>query len=143
MSFLRGLQGVFLVAVALASGCSLTPEEVRIREAIAAMEQAVESREPRSFMAYVADDFNGNAGAVDRVGVHNLLRAQFLRNESIGIVLGPITVERAGERATAKFTATLTGGDGGWLPKEGAVYEFTTGWKNDGGEWRCNNAEWK
>lgn len=140
---LQMLAGVFALFVAVLSGCSRTPEEQRIREAIAEMQKAVETREPRTFMRHVADDFTGNAGAVDRDGVHNLLRAQFLRNERIGVTLGPIDVERTGTRATATVTATLTGGSGGWLPERGALYRFTTGWKDDGGDWRCISAEWE
>ncbi|HJU37987.1 MAG TPA: DUF4440 domain-containing protein [Tahibacter sp.] len=133
----------FVVLSLLLAGCSRTPDEVRIREAIAAMQTAVEKREPRTFMGYVADDFTGNKGSVDRAQVHNLLRAQFLRNEAIGVTLGPIDVELMGKRATATVTATLTGGSGGWLPERGGAYRFTTGWKDDGGEWRCISAEWE
>ncbi|HVJ63327.1 MAG TPA: nuclear transport factor 2 family protein [Tahibacter sp.] len=133
-----------MLAAVFAAGCSRTPDEVRIREAITAMETAVEAREPRAFMEHVADDFTGNRGSIDRAQLHNLLRGQFLRNEEIGVTLGPIEVELMDKRATAKVTATLTGGgSGGWIPERGAAYAFTTGWKNDGGEWRCISAEWE
>lgn len=133
----------FGAAVAL-TACSRTPDEVRIREAITAMQAAVEAREPRTFMGYVADDFTGNKGGVDRAQLHNLLRAQFLRNEAVGVTLGPIGVELFDRRATATVTATLTGGSsGGWLPERGGAYRFTTGWKNEDGEWRCISAEWE
>ena len=136
-------RGLAVLALLLVAACSRTPAETRIRESIAAMQAAVEAREPKTFMRYVADDFTGDKGSVDRTQVHNLMRAQFLRNEAIGVTLGPIDVELMGQRATATVTATLTGGSGGWLPERGGAYRFTTGWKEDGGEWRCISAEWE
>lgn len=131
-----------LALLLFAAGCSRTPDETQIREAIAAMEHAVEQRQPREFMAFVAEDFTGSEGSLDRAGMHNLLRAQLLGNQDIGVLLGPIEVTLTGERAVAKVSATLTGGSGGWLPERGAVYEFDTGWKKVGGEWRCISANW-
>lgn len=137
-------RGLAVLALLLAAACARTPEEQRIREAIAAMRKAVEAREPRTFMRYVADDFTGSKGSVDRAQLHNLMRAQFLRNEAVGVTLGPIDVALFDKRATATVTATLTGGSGeGWLPERGGAYRFTTGWKDVGGEWRCISAEWE
>jgi hypothetical protein len=135
----------FFVLVAfllLAAGCSRTPDETQIREAIAAMELAVEQRQPREFMTFVAEDFTGSEGSLDKAGMHNLLRAQFLGNQAIAILLGPVEVNLTGDRAVAKVTATLTGGSGGWIPERGAIYDFETGWKKVGGEWRCISANW-
>ena len=55
-----------LCAAALIAACSRTPDEQRIRDAIAAMETAVEERNPRDFMAHVADDFVGRDSSIDR-----------------------------------------------------------------------------
>lgn len=126
----------------LVAGCSRTPDETLIREAITAMENAVEQRQPREFMTFVAEDFTGGEGGLDRNGLHNLLRAQILGNQAISVLLGPIDITLTGERATAKVSATLTGGSGGWIPERGAVYDFDTGWKKVGGEWRCISANW-
>ncbi|MDE2084651.1 MAG: nuclear transport factor 2 family protein [Xanthomonadaceae bacterium] len=134
--------GVIAAAVALAA-CRHTPDEQRIREAVAAMRTAVEARDPRGFMQYVSTDFTGNDGQVDRDGLHNLLRAQVLRNESVGVTLGPIDVDLQGDRATVHVTATLTGGSGGWLPERGSIYSITSGWKREKGDWQCLNASWE
>jgi hypothetical protein len=131
-----------LLALLLLSACSRTPDETRIREAIAGMEAAVETRNPRDFMAHVAEDFTGSDSGLDRAALHNLLRGQFLRNESVGVLLGPIAVTLQGERATAAVTATLSGGSGGWLPERGAIYDIVTGWKRVDGRWLCISASW-
>lgn len=133
---------LLFVALLLAA-CSRTPDETRIREAITGMETAVESRNPRDFMAHVAEDFSGGESGLDRTGLHNLLRGQFLRNESVGVLLGPIAVTLQGDRATAEVTATLSGGSGGWLPERGAIYDIVTGWKRVDGSWLCISASWK
>ncbi len=124
-------------------GCHRTPDEQRIRNAIGAMAQALEHGQPRDFMAYVADDFTGNDGNFDRAGVHNLLRAEVLRNDKISVTLGPIDIELQGDRAAVHNTATFTGGAGGFVPERGAVYTFTSGWKREGSKWLCYNATWQ
>ena len=49
------------------------------------MESALETRNPRDFMAHVAEDFAGQEAGFDRPSLHNLLRAQFLRNQSVSV----------------------------------------------------------
>jgi ketosteroid isomerase-like protein len=127
----------------LLAACTHTPDEQRIRNAITAMQQAVEAHQPRDFMNYVSADFAGEDGTVDRQGLANILRAQVLRNDTVGVTLGPIDVQMQGDRATVHVTATLTGGSGGLLPEHGAIYAITSGWKRDGNDWRCYNASWE
>jgi len=132
------------MALVLSLGaCSRTPDAQRLRDALGAMQAAVEAREPKSFLEHVSTDFTGNDGAVDREGLHNLLRAAVLRNEKIGVTLGPVDVDVQGERATVAVTATLTGSAGGMIPERGAIFSIASGWKKEGGEWRCINAHWE
>lgn len=134
--------GLLCAAIGLV-GCHRTPDEQRIRHAVGVMQQALEQRHPRGFMAHVADDFVGNEGAFDRDRLRNLLRVQVLRSEKIGIMLGPIDVALRDGRATVDFTATLTGGSGGLLPEHGAVYTIKSSWKREYGDWRVYNASWQ
>ncbi len=134
-------------AALLVSACTRTPDEQRIREAMAAMQQAMETRQPRDFLAHVDADFIGNnsggsEGAVNRALLGNILRAEILRNDKIGVSLGAIDVQIQGNRATAHVVATLTGGAGGALPERVAVYSIVSGWKRDGRDWICYNASW-
>ena len=129
--------------LALTGACSRPPEAQRVREAIGAMQAAVEARDPKAFLEHVSADFTGNDGSVDREGLHNVLRAAVLRNEKIGVTIGPIEVEAKDERATAGFTVTLTGSAGGMIPERGAIYSVNSGWKREGGVWRCINAKWE
>ena len=130
------------MALSMLVGCHRTPDEQRIRESIAAMQNAVEAGQPRDFMSYVSKDFTGNDGSVDREGLMNVLRVEVLRNEKAGVTLGPIDVDLQGDRATVHVTATLTGGSGGLLPERGSIYAITSGWRREGSEWRCYNASW-
>ena len=141
---MHGMKWMCLTLAMLAiAGCHRTPDEQRIRDTVVAMQAALEARDPRSFIGHVSADFTGNEGQVDRDGLHNLLRAQVLRNESIGVTLGPIDVELQGDRATVHATATFTGGSGGWLPERGSIYSITSGWKREGPDWKCYNANWQ
>ena len=134
---------VICALVVLLAACHRAPDEQRIRDAVAAMQQAAEARPPRDFMAYVSSDFTGNDGAVDRNGLMNVLRAEVLRNEKVGVVLGPIDIDLQGDRATVRVTATLAGGSGGLLPEHASAYAITSGWRREGREWRCYNANWE
>lgn len=135
---------VLLVVAALAlAACARAPAEQRLRDTVAAMQAAVEAREPRDFLRHVSADFTGNAGQVDREGLHNLLRAVVLRNERIGVVLGPADIELSGDRARLRLRVTLTGSAGGLIPERGAVYAIDSGWKQEGDAWRCISASWE
>ncbi len=129
--------------VSLLAGCAKTPDETRIREAVDAMQEALEQRRPADFMVHVADDFTGAAGNFDRGSLHDLLRAQVLANASIGIATGPLDIELDGERAIVRVTTTFTGGNARWLPERGSVYRLTSGWRRSGDEWQCYNAQWE
>ena len=62
----HALRFAAVAALLLLGACSRTPDETRIRDAIAAMESAVETRNPRDFMAHVTEDFVGPDGSFDR-----------------------------------------------------------------------------
>ncbi len=140
MSLLRLM---LVLLLALAAGCSRPPEAQRLRDTVAAMQTAMEKRAPRDFMEHVSADFVGNDGAVDREGLHNLLRGVVLQNAQIGVTLGLLDIDVQGDRATLAVSVTLTGGSGGLIPEHGAIYSVTTGWRKEGGEWMCNNAKWQ
>jgi hypothetical protein len=128
------------VAILLA-GCSRPPAEEQLRAALDAMQAAATERRPRDFMQFVADDFVGNDG-VDGAALHNLLRAQLLRNKDIGATRGPLDIQVQGERATVKFSVVVTGGAGGLIPERAQSYSITSGWRLENGEWRIYLAEW-
>ena len=127
----------------LLGACSRTPDEERIRQTIEAMRQAMEGHTPRAFMAHVDDDFVGNDADIDKAALANILRMEVLRNDQVGVTLGPIDVELQGERAVVHVTATFTGGSGGLLPERGSVYSITSGWKRNGNDWVCFSAKWQ
>jgi hypothetical protein len=124
------------------SACSREPEEVRLRAALDAMQAAAVERRAGDFMDHVAEDFTGEGG-VDRAALHNLLRAQLLRNASIGATRGPLEVKMQGERAEVNFSVVLTGGAGGLLPERAQGYAIQSGWKLVDGEWRLFVAGWE
>ncbi|MGH8159526.1 MAG: hypothetical protein ACREPQ_15495 [Rhodanobacter sp.] len=130
-----------LFALAL-SGCRHTPDEQQVREAIAAVAQAAEAGAASDVSAPLSDDFDGNAGELDRRGLANMVRFLALRGEHIGVTMGPVSIEHRGERMVATFTVTLTSG-GKLLPDQLGLYQVESAWRNDDGKWRCYTASWK
>ncbi|HET6806029.1 MAG TPA: hypothetical protein VFH59_11375 [Frateuria sp.] len=138
MLFSLGL-GLALVASA---GCRHTPDETRVREAIASAGQAAEQADAGGVVEPLSEDFDGNAGQLGRKDMANLMRLARLRGGHVGVTLGPITVERRGERLVAHFTVSLTQGRL-LLPDAAGLYQVDTAWRREGDEWRCYSATWK
>jgi hypothetical protein len=93
-------------------------------------------------MEGVAEDFIGS-GNIDRAALHNLIRAQVLRNASITATRGPTTVTLQGERAVVNFDVVVTGGAGGLIPERAQSYAIESGWREIDGEWVVYSAQWK
>ena len=130
-----------LMALALAA-CSRSDPERELRDTIAAMAKAIESREPGAFLDSVADDFTRESGAFGRQDVKRTLAGIYLRNEKIRLAAVVTDVRLEGDRARARVRVVATGTTG-LLPERGQSWEFDSAWRRDGGRWRVFNAEWR
>lgn len=130
-----------LPVIALAA-CARSSAEDRLRGRIAEMQDALKARKPAAFMAGVAADFSGPEG-LDRAGIHNLLRLQFLRHAEIGATLGPIGIEMQGSSASVTFKALSTGGDGSLLPQSARGWDVQSAWRDGADGWQVVQAEWE
>lgn len=133
---------VFALLALLLPACRRTPDEEQVRAAVAAMVQAVEAGLARGVGAPLSDDFDGNAGQLDRPGLVGMVRLLSLRGDHVGVVMGPLSIEPRGDRLVVSFTVTLTSG-GRLLPDQLGVYQVESGWRQEDGEWRCYTASWK
>ena len=129
-----------MLFVALA-GCSRQPPEQALRTTIAAMEEAAEHNDADALFDHIADDFAGSQG-MDRDAFRRYVLVMGLRNQSIGVNLGPLDVKLFDDRASVAFTVALTGGPG-WLPDRAQVYDVTTGWRLQDDDWKLISASWK
>ena len=126
--------------LAVVDGCERPSDEVRIRGEIEAMKNAAEARRPGELLDGIADDFTGNRGEFDRAGLARLIKLEFLRNESIGVAIGPIEVELEGDRAVARFDVTFSDASRRWLPGGRETFAMVSGWRRAGSRWVCYNA---
>lgn len=131
-----------LAGIIIAAACARQPDADVIRMAVTQMAAAVQARHSADLLERISQDFTGNAGEVDRAQLANLLRAQLLGRSAISVRLGSIDVELSGDRATARFDATVDDASGRWLVDRGKVMQFVTGWRREQGTWRCYNASW-
>jgi hypothetical protein len=131
----------FLLMAALA-GCRHTPDEEQVRKAIAATVVGAEAGKANDTVEALTDDFDGDTGQLDKRALANLVRVYALRGQSIHVLMGPTTIEPRSDRIVATFTATLTAG-AGVLPDNAGAYQVETGWRKEGGVWRCFTATWK
>jgi len=134
---------VLLLAIVALTACHHAPAEQQVRRAIESAAAAARANEPSDVLAVVSDDFTGNDGDLDKRGLHRLLALRALRQDRTGILLGPITFERKGDRIVARFKLVLTGGKpGDLLPDQSSIRTMTTAWRREDGEWRCYSARW-
>lgn len=134
---------VWILAAWALAGCHRTPAEQQIRQAIDAAATAARGNNVADVLAVVADDFVGNAGDFDKRGLHRLLAVRALRQDKTGVLVGPISFERHGDRIVAKFNLVLTGGKpGDLLPEQSSIYAMTTAWRREAGDWKCYSANW-
>lgn len=138
-------KGCLLAALALLvlvlPACRRTPDEAQVREAIAAVVQAAEAGSGSGVGKPLSEDFDGNAGTLDRRQLVDMVRLLALRGEHIGVTMGPVSIERRGERMVASFTVTLTSG-GKLLPDQLGLYQVESAWREEDGTWRCYSATW-
>jgi len=135
-AFLRTLALCMVLAA-----CAKTPPEQALRRTIDDMHAAVEARDVSGLSDGIARDFIG-PGGMDRTAARRLAQLVFLRNQKVGMTVGPLDIAMREGGATVRFTAAMTGGSGGLLPQSGQVYEVRTDWRSDGDEWELVAAEW-
>jgi hypothetical protein len=140
---LRLLTLIFAMSVLLLTACRHTSDEAQIRQSIASMEQAAEEGSADGVGAWLSDDFDGNAGELDRRALTGMVRLMVLRGEHAGATIGPVSVEHRGERLVAIFTVTLTRRSGRLLPDQLGIYQVESAWRKEQGKWLCYNATWK
>ncbi|MEO7068118.1 MAG: hypothetical protein ABI114_14495 [Rhodanobacter sp.] len=118
------------------------PAEAQVRASIATATQAASRADSRGVVAPLSDDFDGNAGELDRRTLANMIRVAHLRGEHVGVTVGPITIEHRGERMVATFTLALTSG-GRLFPDQMGVHRVETAWRQEHGKWLCYSASWQ
>lgn len=122
-------------------------EELSVEQQIIAtlrnMETAAEEGEHFEFIGYVADDFSGQQGTMDRREFHRFMIFQINQNRRLQAQFFPIFVQESGEdMASAHFRILVTGG-AGLLPERGQLFEVETEWARSGGDWLLLAADWK
>lgn len=141
------MAGSFSVVKALvitAVGCMLlactVDDETRVRESLSAMQQAVENRQAREFVSYLADGFEDQKGR-DAKALRGYLAGLFIRNASIHVFLGSIDVQVNGNSARTSCLVTVTGGQG-IIPERMRRVELLLEWKKHSGDWKVYRANW-
>ena len=124
------------------AACHHTPDDEQVRQSIAAVASDAEAGHAGGVTGLLSNDFDGNAGELDRPSLGNMIRLLHLRGEKIGVTAGPVSIEHRGKRIVASFRATLVSG-GHILPDHLGVYAVETAWRKDDGSWRCYRASWK
>lgn len=138
---------LILIAACALSACGRAPSpEERIREVIAAAEKGAEARDLSRVMALVSESYADLHGQ-DKAAIRDLMRAYFLINQSIHLLMRVEDVELPSEHvANAHVTVGMLGRQDAAADDWGLVadvYEFDVRLHNEDGEWRLQSAEWR
>jgi ketosteroid isomerase-like protein len=142
----RAIRSLFVLLLGLSAltACRHGSDEDQVRQAIGSAAAAARDNDADGVLAQVSEDFVGNDGELDQPGLKRMLVVRAFRRDSTGVLVGPISVERQGDRLVATFTLTLAGGKpDSLLPDQADVFAMSTAWKREGGRWRCYSADWK
>ena len=132
-----------LGVITMVAACAGRPDdpESQLRQAVSELQGAIESKSTDQVMEHVADDLRGRGG-IDRDSLRRLLVLHFLRNQSIGVTLGPMQVQLQVPRAEIRVQAILTGADG-WIPQRAGGYAVLTKWRLQDDQWLLEYIEWQ
>lgn len=125
----------------LLASCARSEPEAALRARVDSLSEAITQPDPAAMQQHLAGDFIGNGG-LDRDGARRLAMGFALRHRDIGLSLGPLEVDVAGEHATVRGTAILRGGSGLGLPERAQVYEVESGWRLESGDWMLVSVRW-
>lgn len=128
-------------ALALASGCARTEPEEALRQAVAEVQQSIESRDAGTLRRFLAEDFIG-PGGMDRDQARRTATLYMMQHQSVGLTMGPLEIQLQEPHATVRFSAALTGGSGRLLPDRANIYQVETGWRMEGRDWKITSAKW-
>lgn len=133
--------GLLWLVLLMSAGCRNEPPEAALRATIDRMQAAAEARDAGAMAEAVSEEFIGPDG-MDRDQFRRTLALVWLRDQQVGVQLGPLDVKLVGDGATVGFTAGTSGG-AGWLPERGQLHRVNTGWRLEGGEWMLVSASWE
>ena len=123
-------------------GCQPSANEQSLRAAIDQLEAAGEAREVNAFMAQIAEDFSGQAGAMDALALRRFLIGIQLRTRSIAVTRTSTNITLQGERAKVELAMVVTDSNG-LLPSQGQYVRAQTLWRFEQGQWRLSTAQWQ
>ncbi|WP_242346761.1 nuclear transport factor 2 family protein [Anaeromyxobacter terrae] len=122
-------------------------DEERIRALLDGAARAAVERRIGDVVAGVSERFRGEG--LDRRGLKQLVAAQVLRGEWVGVSISGVRVAVDGDRATAVADAVLSRSLGAGkalvdlLPGEASAHRFDLVLEREAGGWRVVGARWR
>ena len=129
----------------LLSACSKhPPAEVAIAENIEAIQSAIEDKNRSDVMLFLTDNFTAN-GYLNKEELGKMLLLQFLAHNkiSVTVVSSDIQIEPGHtDLAQAKLAVIVTGATR-LIPDDGRIYQVTSSWQLNDGDWLLDRLNWE
>lgn len=137
----RNFLRFFLALSILGAGCTQTPDEQLIGNAIDEIISAVETRKTGAVMEFLADNFSGPDN-MDKQQARHYMTVTFLRYHNFRMLkTSPLEIQFQNQDAIASFSISVANGPG-LIPDQMQLYRVTTGWRKLNGDWKLLQAKW-
>lgn len=138
------IPAILCLAALLLAACAKTTDEEQIAQNIAAISEAIETKQFSAVQAHLHDSFRAN-DQMDARQVKRLLGMYGLQHKNLGvtIVSSKTTLDPVyPDRARTVMSIILTGSSGG-LPSDGSMRAVDIEWIKDSGDWLIRTAKWR
>ncbi len=133
-----------ILGLLMLTACAEKDAEAQIAANIAAIENAVESKDFSAIAKYLHSSFVANE-RMDIDEVKQLLRLYSLRHKNLGVTIVGIstTLHRDYPDRADSTVSVILSGSSGLVPSEGSVRQVDVEWFEESGEWLIRRAAWR
>jgi hypothetical protein len=138
--------GVLIVIIITGMACQKQDEKEKIKKVITGVKAAVEEKNIRAAIGYIAKDYRDPQGN-NFEALRGMLLGYFFRYSKISGYITHLDISVDGSSAQATLKAILTSGQKTGsvtdiVPEELGVYRFDAGFKKVSGDWKITSARW-
>jgi hypothetical protein len=135
---------ILCLAALLLAACARTTDEEQIAQNIAAIAEAVETKQFSAVQAHLHDSFRANE-QMDARQVKQLLAMYGMQHKSLGVtvVSSKTTLDAVFPDRARTMMSIIVTGSSGRLPSDGSVRAVDIQWIKDSGDWLVRTATWQ
>ncbi len=129
------------------SGCERGPAEEQIVAAIEDIQAGIQAHDSRQVVSQLTDSFmaDSSSSQFDKKSIRQLMFVYFRRYPDLNILASNIDVQvNPVDPNRAQVTAMVaTSGGEGLIPDSARLFQVTSVWQIEGGDWKLSTLSWE